>query len=284
MDVGLVAWIAFGKTGSTSLRYALWERARQKRWPTWPKPKCICHEELNEEEQPRRTALRCAALPSGYVVQTPRVGYCERLKQSRRASAKRPCKYFTLLREPTARVISAWNYYCRSCAERVCAADRTAIGNRAIHNARLRRDARGMLLERPLNTCPNMSLPDYAVLEGNRYMHALADQKGNDTTVLFEAARRTLRRRDVLVLFTERLNLGDLSLLSRALGDASNSSLKRLNMHTQPSKHMHGALLSLRRRDEALLGRILQHDVALYDEAVRLRGVDEPRASRVSGS
>ena len=141
-----------------------------------------------------------------------------------------------------------------------------------------------MLLERPLNTCPNMSLPDYAVLEGNRYMHALADQKGNDTTVLFEAARRTLRRRDVLVLFTERLNLGDLSLLSRALGDASNSSLKRLNMHTQPSKHMHGALLSLRRRDEALLGRILQHDVALYDEAVRLRGVDEPRASRVSGS
>ena len=174
---GLFAWVAFGKTGSTSLRYALWERARRHQWPVWPKPKCICAEDdLRGARRPRR-ALRCASMPDGYVIQTGEVGYCERLKTSRHHD--RPCTYLTLLREPQARVRSAFNYYCRRCAEHFCIQDVADLKKRVANNARLKRSNEGILLHRPFNTCPNMTLLDYAKMEGNRYVRALATPNQN---------------------------------------------------------------------------------------------------------
>jgi hypothetical protein len=277
----------------------------------------------------RRRHLRCVGLPGGYVVQTPRIGYCERLKQTSGGAGRR-CSYITLLREPKARVRSAWSYYCRACAEprnSPCADGHHQAARRAAHNVRLSRDAHGVILESVaeniFNSCPNMSLADYAVMEGNRYMLALAGRaaargasissegaaaQGVDEAPVFRRAWQTLHRPDLLLLFTERLDRGDLANLSHALGDptpapnaSSPTTVKAMHMHSRGARRggtghtwgprrgqagpwrpremtttkVHDADSSAEAHVDRLLGRVLRYDIAIYKEALRLRGQTE---------
>ena len=61
----------------------------------------------------------------------------------------KPCAYFTELRHPVARLKSAYDYFCLSCAEnrRYCKSER--------------------MVSRSGQKCPDMSLLDFAYLEGN---------------------------------------------------------------------------------------------------------------------
>ena len=142
---GLVAWISFAKVGSTTLRYHLRARALARGWPTWPKPQNICVENFDHRVQPAR--LRCQALPDGYILSTPAYGYCELLRH-------RPCRYLTLLREPIARMMSAYEYYCRSCAEGTCKLPADHATD-SIHGVA----GNGSWPRR----CPNLSLLEYVV-------------------------------------------------------------------------------------------------------------------------
>lgn len=65
-------------------------------------------------------------------------------------------KYFTLLRHPMARMQSAYDYFCRDCAE----------NGRFCKNKRFR--------ARNGNLCPSMEVHDFAFLVGNAYVHELS--------------------------------------------------------------------------------------------------------------
>lgn len=65
----------------------------------------------------------------------------------------KPCTYFTLLRDPVARLKSSYDYFCRSCAEQ----------GRYCKNS--------LMESRSGLRCPNMSLVDFAYLEGNMYTY-----------------------------------------------------------------------------------------------------------------
>lgn len=340
----LVAWVSFGKTGSTSLRYALRERAQRHQWPVWPKPRCICREDFTPLLHAPRSAsrrLRCEGMPAGYVIETPATyGYCE-LRSLRRQG----CTYMTLLREPMARVVSAWNYYCLRCAEGSCLSRAQRVQN-AAYNAGLQRfdhrpAAPNSGTSRPRNACPNMSLVAYASLEGNRYTRTFAhaallrgrnathqpgqlgrvpmapspvrpvplappppsarngedrstrareDAREDEEAALLSQAMATLRRPEMLVIFTEALDTSDWRALARHLGEDANASAWRRARHMHASgarprarpRHeregppdmlanmpwegeAHGPVSA---RDLELLGRILRLDIALYRAAL----------------
>jgi hypothetical protein len=282
-ELGLVAWIAFGKVGSTSLRYWLMERAKRHGWPVWPKPKCICDEPLSTVEaiQQNRRALRCATLPSGYVVQTYRLGYCALLRASHAGS--RPCKYLTLLRDPLERALSAYQYYCKLCSEPsavTCPVQGWEMTRRAEHNKQLPRDAIGVARLRPRVTCPNMSLADFASWMGNPYVEAL-DVMHNGTAArhpsaelhhravraALKRARMALHRPDVLILLTSRLGAGEFGFLARQLGDAGLSLPFDMRRHASNSRHIASASEIMQ------LQTILRADIRLYHEAVTIKSV-----------
>ena len=74
----------------------------------------------------------------------------------------RPCRYFTILREPISRLISAYNYFCLDCKDRhkFCA---TQQGRPA------KNDRPAWVRKCMLSTCPNMSFLDWAKLHANLY-------------------------------------------------------------------------------------------------------------------
>lgn len=157
---GLLAWVAFGKTGSSSLRDVLERRIEARDWTRYTPPgeNSICHA---YKLMSASRSLPCADVPEGYVLQTLH-GFCELLAAVR---PERRCRYMTLLRDPIERVISEWNYFCVGCAE----------GGRMCANSTLQRMVDSTMgpafrsAGLPNNTCPSMSLTDYATLSGNRY-------------------------------------------------------------------------------------------------------------------
>jgi hypothetical protein len=76
-------------------------------------------------------------------------GTCDVL--SKRWESSRPCAYFSVLREPIARLLSSYDYFCRNCRE----------AGRYCENP--------LVVGRGGARCPAMSLLDFARLEGNLY-------------------------------------------------------------------------------------------------------------------
>ena len=113
----LFVFISHEKVGSNSLLHALRELAsRQHEANASLSYRCIAqHDWHNAFETPlcyRHYLPRgcCEAAPSGTIVHDNRFGFCGGVRG-------RPCAYATVLREPFARVVSAYNYMCVSCAD-----------------------------------------------------------------------------------------------------------------------------------------------------------------------
>lgn len=189
-------YIAFAKTGSTSLRAILGSRARAHGWAqhTPRGQNQICH---------YFKAGDCKDLPYGYVVQTTE-------KMAREfCHHRKACATFTLLREVTSRMLSDWEYFCLACRE-----GRSKCKSHNTSNAGLRRDDTGFPLETPRLTCPNMSLVDYAVYIGNAYTFALSEARPPAVTnvnreTFLSALRATIRdvvAGNLTLLFTDEMS------------------------------------------------------------------------------
>ena len=140
---GVLVYLQFAKVGSGSLRMLMNRWAG--RYRMYPSLSVNSHLRNGSIEAPGRWPSHYP-----YVVQS-KYGFCNVFWQ------KRPCTYFTLLRHPVARLKSAFDYFCRSCAE----------NGRYCNNA-------ANLVSRSGERCPNMSLLNFAHLEGNMYTHELS--------------------------------------------------------------------------------------------------------------
>ena len=158
---------AFDKTGSTFLQGLLKNHT---------KTLCILNWRKNEG---------CSQIPAyGVVVEYRSEPDMQAASRARVADfcSRRKCFHFTLLRGPTQRLYSAYNYFCRQCAEagRQC----------------------GRFQDPAHITCPNMSLGSYSKYFGNMYVDAF---KGNapsgSLAALVEAY--TWLQTNALVLFSE---------------------------------------------------------------------------------
>ncbi|KAJ8601161.1 hypothetical protein CTAYLR_008281 [Chrysophaeum taylorii] len=158
---------------------------------------------------------------------------------------RRPCDYFTLLRDPLDRLVSAYNYFCRDCEEEG-------------------RQCGGVEAPNYL-TCPNMTLAAYASYFGNVYTRAFSsvskpvrppDPEFWDIgPTHLDKARDFLTSR-VLAIFMDDTDLHHLSTLLRA--DIRN--LPKSNPHAHKLHFDPDQLKTIERT-------YLRYDKLLYDWA-----------------
>ena len=268
MDV--IAYLAVYKASSTTMSSLLRERALWHGWDHFKRQNdvTVCtalsfvgyHQSGAGMEAGRRPA--CDNVPAGYVVRAS-YGFCELLH----AFTGRSCRYFTLLREPLARLISDWNYYCLDCAEngRRCVQDNMLLRESVEFNRQLPRARDGISLVQPRNSCPQQGILDFAVRRGNPYVawfgHDISnistDSTALERAVTFERAWHALHRSDMLVLFTEDLADGALDHLWQYM----NETMPVPNV-SQHNEHRHRRTPTV--NESIALKRILAHDLTLY--------------------
>mmetsp|Transcript_24392 Transcript_24392/g.70372 ORF Transcript_24392/g.70372 Transcript_24392/m.70372 type:complete len:328 (+) Transcript_24392:64-1047(+) len=145
---GVVAWVNFGKTGSSSLAHVLAQRHKEHGWAKDRfSVRGLCRAKREQLHWKTRKLPHCHKQPDGAVIATD-FGYCDLLRSTRE------CRYMTVLREPIARMISSYNYFCLRCSEggKACA---KAQGPGAV-------------------TCPKMSIVQFAKHFGNEYVRMFA--------------------------------------------------------------------------------------------------------------
>ena len=280
----VVGWVPFGKVGSTSMRNILERRAKLYGWERFEPEHGghVCH---FRKSKACRRPMECADVPLGYVAQVA-FGFCELLRNR----TGRACRYATVLRDPIERIVSDWNYFCLACAEggRFCpyshgSKNATAHAEAILSNSRLPRGADGAPMATPLNTCPRMSLVDYAAYIGNVYTNRFDVDVSTVTTINTELcdesdaarvrrrgrqpslqmAQRALLRPDMLVMFTEDLSHGGLDPLWRLLNESS-SSIKKLDEHVGTRNAHHGQTVEPMPNETRALQSVLSSDVQLY--------------------
>lgn len=159
---------AFDKTGSTFLQGLLKNHTKSL---------CILNWRKNDG---------CAQIRAyGVVVEYRSEPDMQAASRARVADfcSRRKCFHFTLLRSPTQRLYSAYNYFCRQCAEagRQC----------------------GRFQDPEHITCPNMSLGSYSKYFGNMYVDAFKGNAPSESLAALVAAYTWLQT-NALVLFSER--------------------------------------------------------------------------------
>lgn len=158
---GTLVYVPFGKAGSSSMRAVLHAAAPGAfRRFLYMHGGCVAAPQLRPDGSERR---RPFALGAQVLLQGP-MGAC-RVLWNARGAPRRACAYFTLLREPVARALSAYAYFCLACAEggRMCARE-AAAGQRALLGGR---------------TCPHgVSLPEFTRLFGRPYVEELSGATG----------------------------------------------------------------------------------------------------------
>ncbi|EOD28051.1 hypothetical protein EMIHUDRAFT_114385 [Emiliania huxleyi CCMP1516] len=282
---GLVAWISFGKVGSSTMRVLLKRRAVRHGWQDFvpgvgwvgrefamsPNDNLICHAKgsrlaqgMDETSVAKLAPPPCADAPDGYVVQTD-YGYCE-------AVAPRPCRYLTILREPISRVVSAYNYFCLSCEEggMQCVKNESNRAAAAASNAMLPLDAHGLPLAMPQAACPHMSIVEYALWSGdNYYVRRLACAKAGACNAVHEEGRhamgaadlevavRRLEQPEMLVVFTEELSTLAISAIETYLDD-------ELPLTANSNVHAHRFTPNATELQQLGSMRVLGFDVKLY--------------------
>jgi hypothetical protein len=280
-----INFVLFGKTGSTSLR--LWLSRNYE-------PLCRSFPEAYRGKQ----AYPANVLPSSkeplpcarqdFV--NSEMGFCDAVFKAH----GRPCHHVTLLREPVARLLSDYAYFCQACSEqgRFCLRG-GKLAQAAAHNAKLSRDARGIPLASTVLACPNMTVVDFAALRGNMYVdhfavEAPAWSSGRRGIILpspcvmrvgsseLAMALRTIQQRVTLVLFTEHLScsLQKLSawlqqLRAPDLGASQRGGAKGV---TQANKNVHNTgIMNISQERLSLVKHILRWDSILYDKVLQGR-------------
>ena len=285
--------------GSSSLRTVLEQRAKQSglddarhRVPEqveWARicqsGSCVTKTALKSGKEPL-----CAAMPDNAVVQTV-YGFCQILT----STTGRPCDYITVLREPVARMVSSHQYNCKACAEKGRWCPRRHQPKTQLRlaeaNARLPRDRDGLLQlqgdsAKLHNTCPGMSLLDFAAMVGNVYVDTFGHDglsptysargdagidwflAGEVTAAELSVATAALRRKDMLVLLTDEIRQGEGGMA--ALNDYLDDTPWDLPDWVWAKHNVNANPQAQANADRALVGRILRFDVALYAEALRL--------------
>jgi len=278
------------QVGSTTMRQVLSARASKHNWHTYPGSQGMCTAKpLNLS---LATLPQCSDVERSNVVQTD-FGYCSLL------NGARSCKYMTLVREPLDMMVSRYNYYCLACAENGTECPGFAgdgqvnsdVRDRILRIRQSSFDPR--LSSRPVLSCPDMSLVDYARYAGNIYTgmfsgrKTLCDQEffpdistGNEA---YMACRNTVHTEDFRKALAFPLNAENLVLRLESLyTDNRPNGMDQLAafLHEDdmaPSaqtvlrnKNRHQYTPSLHEKEE--LRSILIYDVLLYAASVEQRG------------
>lgn len=272
----VIAWVSFGRVGSTTMREVLRHRGEMKGFRKYNGPDGLCHNKPIDWTVPRDQAVLCSDVEDDYVVQTE-YGFCHRLHHSR------PCRYMTLLRNPIDVIISEYNWFCRDCMEG---------GRQCVPKAE--QVARKQILEEnpqstPQLTCPNMLITDYAKHYRNQYTMqfsgkkifcsrtgepqkstAFRDCSETLSEVDYQAALQTLTSPNILVLRLETLWEGipgvsppGITKLAEFLQDPELSG--RAEVH----KNKHKKSYMPTDAELAELRRILSFDIRLYEDMRR---------------
>jgi len=272
----VVAWVAFGKVGSSSMRELLKYRAIRKGWGTYNTHRGMdpCKPSTGALTAGVPSQSACSHVPAGFVVQAD-YGFCSYFQ----AATGRPCAYMTMLREPIARLLSGWSYFCLACSEggRKCPYKGAELERLVSANQRLPWDAHGLPIGKLYNTCPRMNAVEYAMLEGNKYVGMFAkdvctlqdDPHGEYTGLIASAdhlakAEAVLSRQDLLVLFTEDLDHGGLAELQAFL-NASSAEFQAAPPHANDNRIEAGVADAI--GDAKLMQRlkyVLRWDIELY--------------------
>eukprot|EP00448_Togula_jolla_P037402 CAMPEP_0170622284 /NCGR_PEP_ID=MMETSP0224-20130122/29046_1 /TAXON_ID=285029 /ORGANISM="Togula jolla, Strain CCCM 725" /LENGTH=194 /DNA_ID=CAMNT_0010948587 /DNA_START=66 /DNA_END=647 /DNA_ORIENTATION=- len=114
---GLTVYVMFDKSGSSTARQALVTRSSSFGWKTGTAPdgdSLGCPQARQREGyvgcdyEPCHALAgppRCNYQPAGGVIQSRDYGYCEEMhKTAEDARSQRPCRYFTIMREPISRL------------------------------------------------------------------------------------------------------------------------------------------------------------------------------------
>lgn len=281
----VLAWVSFGRVGSTTMRGVLRKRAVRHGWAPRDGPQGVCRaKKLNFNK--RVAQLPCSDVESGAVVQTD-YGYCSLLGGARR------CRYFTLLRDPIDMIVSQYNWFCLSCQEGVQCVSKSKQTQRIEANAH-------KLTGVPQLSCPDMSIVDYARHYSNQFTVQFSGKKaecsrsGQEqdsamfrdciwqlTEVDYQAAEAALHKEAVLVLRFETMwstptgRPSGMELLADYIGDpeilTKESYVKNRNKrHYTPSKA----------EVEQLKG-IMHYDLRLYKAAI---AIEEHRSRSFANS
>lgn len=280
-DDDLIAYVPLGKVGSSSFRHFLAIR-NEIHFGT----EALCYANIKKGDGGAVPHTKCLDLPAGTVVQASH-GFCELAHHF----TQRRCRYITLMREPVARYISDWSYFCRSCSEggRACPQEPQVVREASAHNQRLPREVDGRPRARPKNSCPNMSVIDYASMYLATYTtpthyvqhfgHDMGTIAFDNKTFLraptIEHALRNLHMPNMMVLFTEELSVGGLEYLWRSV----------LHEEGPPppftvanrGNHHHAAQAA---NDTDALTRILALDIYIYWNMHALWGINKSALSR----
>lgn len=276
-DGPLYVWIMLGRVGSTSMREILTKRAARhgfhvKREDTDPLHRfaydsALCHWRGQVDDPEGSTPPRCTTQPEGSVITAIYPGYCEKFAPSR------PCKYFTLLREPIQRMVSEYAHFCLSCLEN---AMRCAVQPEEKELWNIKHP--GMPLP---TTCPNISLVEYARRRNNPYTRRFSrvDSRkimegawwvsGYYTKLSeehYQSARETLTADNMLILWLENLSTREgekpngLEMLADYLKD-DGLVHDAAGIHANPSP----GTPTFDKATRLELERILSWDLRLYD-------------------
>jgi len=272
----VIAWVSFGRVGSTTMREVLHHRARLKHYRHYEGPDGLCHNKPLNWTAPASEKLQCEDVEQGYVVQTE-YGFCQRLNNSR------PCRYMTLLRSPLDMMISEYNWFCKDCMEggKQCVAQSKQIARR--------RFLKSNPQNTPQLTCPNMQITDYAKHYRNQYTMQFSGKKifcsrtGESqnsvtfrdcsetlTEVDFQAALQTLTHPAFLVLRLETLWEGIPGVSPSGITKMANF-LRDPDLSGRAEVHRNGHNKSYVPTEEEVveLRRILSFDIRLYEEMKR---------------
>lgn len=255
----VVAYIQFGKAGSSSMRNILNHRALVRGWPVQRHQEAHCADvncdsRICKAEGPYKDkdGIECSDEPDGAVITTTFPGYCEAV------GSKRPCRYMTLLREPIDRTISAYNYWCRDCKD-------------------------SHLFCKKGWSCPDMSIVEWARRHGNDYTRRFAVLPGHSTKVAhgfyadtghsqkltkqdFKTAVKFVK--SAFVLTTDELGSLHEGQEEHRLVDFLNGDRSVLDsLPSARNTHQHGYEPTEAEMKE--LKKVLKYDIKLYEYATR---------------
>ena len=289
-DGNLFVYIALEKSGSNTFTNALESRAHQHGWASHAvslrghKGPFINTTLCYQEHLPEGCCVRS---PNGTVVHDVRHGLCA-------YAGARTCRYLVLLREPIARAVSAYNFFCVACSQ-----------------------SNGHCDPPHTPACPNISIAHY-VREATGHgpgrgplLKLYSEHLGNRRGAL-EDGRLAAERERAFVRAKERLRNPDrlLAMPLEALGDAAmrahvahilgdndpeaaawtewlgnhgnsfeREQLWRLRGSRAASRRALRTVASLTNGERHELNSILRHDIAIYRLAVASvrRAVGLPR-------